>query len=264
MNNIQIKGIDITISQVVLEDIQYLKHHLDNVFSSSDQILIENLIEETEFSLEQAKDGSKTYQERHVIWKQLTESWFGVWNRYKNTPEAIDLIKSIDYLTTYSMAYSYLFLSLARINEGRTGEYRADLERIVSGFLLLSEIVDVFVSFFSLPELDQIYDRAMNAISISARDVTEYFETDPELSNLITQLRAYSSLIASKVDEHIKNTEPTLRADLAQSESDTLRADEEFEAISDRLADEFRLYSGAAPTLSDHAVSRSGIYEEHP
>jgi hypothetical protein len=49
MNNIQIKGVDSTLSQVVLEDIHYLKQHLDDIFTSSDQTLIKNLIEETEF-----------------------------------------------------------------------------------------------------------------------------------------------------------------------------------------------------------------------
>ncbi|NER48793.1 MAG: hypothetical protein F6J92_19275 [Symploca sp. SIO1A3] len=40
---------------------------------------------------------------------------------------------------------------------------------------------------------------------------------------------------------------------------------EEFEAIADRLADEFQIYTGATvPLLSDYAVSRAGIYEEHP
>ena len=38
---------------------------------------------------------------------------------------------------------------------------------------------------------------------------------------------------------------------------------EEFEAISDRLADEFRLSVGdTLPALSDDAVSRSGIYHD--
>jgi len=52
---------------------------------------------------------------------------------------------------------------------------------------------------------------------------------------------------------------------LQRSENDLLREDEEFEAIADRLADEFKMYVGATvPVLSDYAVSRAGIYEEHP
>ncbi len=40
---------------------------------------------------------------------------------------------------------------------------------------------------------------------------------------------------------------------------------EEFEATADRLADEFQMYvETTTPTLSDYAVSRAGIYEEHP
>ena len=39
----------------------------------------------------------------------------------------------------------------------------------------------------------------------------------------------------------------------------------EFEAMADQLADELRADLGpSAPTLSDYAVSREGIYEDHP
>lgn len=207
MNNIQVKGVDSTLGQVVLEDIQYLKQHLDDILVNSDQTLIENLIEETEFLLEQSKSNSKTYQEKYNTFDQLTNSWFKAWKHYKHISEAINLGKAIDHLTNYSIAYSYLFLSLSLINEGRTGEYKVDLERIVSGFLLLSQIVDVFTSFFSISDLQQIHDGARNAIFVSARDVNEYFENGLELSKLVTQLRAYSSLIVLKVEEYINTLE---------------------------------------------------------
>lgn len=50
-----------------------------------------------------------------------------------------------------------------------------------------------------------------------------------------------------------------------QLKNDALREDEEFEAIADHLANEFKMHVGATTTvLSDYAVSRAGIYEEHP
>ncbi len=52
---------------------------------------------------------------------------------------------------------------------------------------------------------------------------------------------------------------------LRQMGNDLLQEDEEFEAIADQLADEFKVYVGTTvPVLSDYAVSRAGIYEEHP
>lgn len=239
MNHIQIKEVDSTPGQVVLEDIQYLKQHLDDTLASSDQTLIKNLIEETESFVEDVKDVSKTYQERYNIFNQLNQSWCGIWDHYKDIPEAIDLIRSIDHMTNCFTAYSYLCLSLSLINESRTSEYKADLERIVSGFLLLSEIVDVFTGFFSTSELEQIYDGARNAISVSIRDITEYFE-DKETSNLVTQLRAYSSLIVLKVEENIKNTESTLEAEDTELESQSeinLSSDPWWEEISGTFAD---------------------------
>ncbi len=128
------------------------------------------------------------------------------WKPYKNNFEAINIITTLDNLTNYSIAYSYLFLSLSLINEGKTGQYKDDLERIVRGFLLLSEIVDVFTDYFSVSELKQIYCGAKNAISVSGRDIREHFENS-SLSNLATQLRAYSSLIVLKIEEYINKTD---------------------------------------------------------
>ncbi len=41
---------------------------------------------------------------------------------------------------------------------------------------------------------------------------------------------------------------------------------QKFEAIADQLADEFHSYvaNKHIPDLSDYAISRAGIYEEHP
>ena len=43
------------------------------------------------------------------------------------------------------------------------------------------------------------------------------------------------------------------------------KKDEEFEVIANKLAEDFKTYVGQnMPNLSDYAVSREGIYEEHP
>jgi prevent-host-death family protein len=42
-------------------------------------------------------------------------------------------------------------------------------------------------------------------------------------------------------------------------------SDDEFEAVADSLADEFAAcVKSPTPVLSDYAVSRAGIYEDHP
>lgn len=216
MENVYIQGIDIALGQMVLRDVQSLRDHLNQIFTGSKQSLIENLIQETEFLLDQTTDGSKTYQEKHDIFNQITNSWLDVWSHYSNLPEAIDLGNLINHLSNYSIAYSSLCLGLALINEGRTGEYKTDLERIVSGFLLLAQTVDVFTDFFSKSELEQIYKGAKNALLISARTPVEYFEMETELSKLVTQLRAYSGLILSRIQTEV---EPTLESQLGDENS---------------------------------------------
>ncbi len=50
-----------------------------------------------------------------------------------------------------------------------------------------------------------------------------------------------------------------------ENDPNDLMGEDEFETIADHLADEFQLYRRSpVPLLSDYAVSRSGIYEEHP
>ncbi|WP_373534846.1 hypothetical protein [Microcoleus sp.] len=49
------------------------------------------------------------------------------------------------------------------------------------------------------------------------------------------------------------------------SDSEAEISDREFEILLDELADEFIKNRGVnVPTLSDFAVSRAGIYEDHP
>lgn len=56
---------------------------------------------------------------------------------------------------------------------------------------------------------------------------------------------------------------PTVEALLREKSEELM--EEEFEAASDRLADELTASTGPkTPLLSDEAVSREGIYADHP
>ncbi|MCT7984474.1 hypothetical protein NG796_14325 [Laspinema sp. A4] len=57
---------------------------------------------------------------------------------------------------------------------------------------------------------------------------------------------------------------PTVEA-LLQPSPNPIEQEDEFEAIANQLADELTDSLGPdVPTLTDYAVSRAGIYEEHP
>jgi hypothetical protein len=48
-------------------------------------------------------------------------------------------------------------------------------------------------------------------------------------------------------------------------QADLKAGDDQLEAIADRLADEFQAcFNDAVPRIPDEALTRSGIYEEHP
>ncbi|BCU10822.1 hypothetical protein [Microcystis aeruginosa] len=188
------------LGQFLLENLQDITDKLNQIINDSDRIILDNLLQETQILLEQVKDNSKTYQARADIFWQINQLWFQVWEQYKNEVSALELIQYIDQFTNQITAYNQLFISLAQINEGKTGEEKADLIRVVEGSRILSETIDVFIDMFADSELEQIYQGAKNALSVSNRTITEYFQ-DTETSHLVTQLRAYSSLIIFRIQE---------------------------------------------------------------
>jgi hypothetical protein len=131
MQTIQIQEFNnISDQKIYLEHIESLKQHLNSMLEVSEQTLAENLIKETDILLKQTQDNSKTYREKYEIFIQLNNLWLNQWQHYRDRPEAIDLIKSINDLTNFFIAYYKMFLGLSLINEGRTGNEREDLERI--------------------------------------------------------------------------------------------------------------------------------------
>ena len=200
MNSLQTSVERENLGQFLLENLQDITDKLDQIVTDSDRIILDNLLQETQILLEQVKDNSKTYQARADIFCQIDELWFQVWEQYKNEGSAINLIEIINEFTDRVTAYNQLFIGLAQINEGKTGEEKADLIRVVEGSHLLSETIDVFIDMFADSELEQIYKGAKNTLSISNRTITEYFQ-DTETSHLVTQLRAYSSLIIFRIQE---------------------------------------------------------------
>ncbi|NCR99346.1 MAG: hypothetical protein GPJ32_16350 [Microcystis aeruginosa L311-01] len=196
------------LGQFLLENLQNITDKLDQIVTDSDRIILDNLLQETKILVEQVKDNSKTYQARADIFYQINQLWFQVWKQYKNEISAINLIEIINEFTDRVTAYNQLFIGLAQINEGKTGEEKADLIRVVEGSLLISETIDVFIDMFADSELEQIYQGAKNALSVSNRTITEYFQDTDK--SLVTQLRAYYSLIIFRIQERFNPSNVSL------------------------------------------------------
>ena len=199
MNSLQTLVERENLGQFLLENLQDITDKLAQIVTDSDRIILDNLLQETQILFEQVKDNSKTYQARADIFGLINQLWFQVWKQYKNEISAINLIEIINEFTDRVTAYNQLFISLAQINEGKTGEEKADLIRVVEGSRILSETIDVFIDMFADSELEQIYKGAKNTLSISNRTITEYFQDTDK--SLVTQLRAYYSLIIFRIQE---------------------------------------------------------------
>ncbi|TRV52063.1 MAG: hypothetical protein EWV53_03425 [Microcystis panniformis Mp_MB_F_20051200_S9] len=199
MNSLQTSVERENLGQFLLENLQDIIDKLNQIVTDSDRIILDNLLQETQILFEQVKDNSKTYQARADIFYQIDKLWFQVWEQYKNEVSAINLIEVINEFTDRVTAYAKLFIGLAQINEGKTGEEKADLIRVVEGLHLLSETIDVFIDMFADSELEQIYKGAKNTLSVSNRTITEYLQDTDK--SLVTQLRAYYSLIIFRIEE---------------------------------------------------------------
>jgi hypothetical protein len=192
----------IELRQHVLDGIEILKQNLSVAFEKSDQIILNNLISETKNKFREIADNSKSYYERYEIASFLFEQWSNAWRKYNHLPSAIELIKFINDITDYILAYSYLCLSISLINEGKTGDSIKDLEeRVLPGFELLAEVTEVFYDFFSESLLTQILSSAKDILLSCSRNRWEYFEEGRDRNSLSTKLKAYSSLIIHNIEE---------------------------------------------------------------
>ncbi|MFM7479369.1 MAG: hypothetical protein ACKO2T_27595 [Microcystis aeruginosa] len=199
MNSLQTLVERENLGQFLLENLQDTTDKLNQIVTDSDRIILDNVLQETQILFEQVKDNSKTYQARADIFCQIDELWFQVWKQYRDEVSAINLIEIINEFTDRVIAYNQLFIGLAQINEGKTGKEKDDLIRVVEGLHLLSETIDVFIDMFADSELEQIYQGAKNALSVSNRTITEYFQDTDK--SLVTQLRSYYSLIILRIQE---------------------------------------------------------------
>ena len=245
------------LGQFLLENLQDITDKLDQIVTDSDRIILDNLLQETKILLDRVMDNSKTYQARADIFYQIDKLWFQVWKQYKNEVSALELIQYIDQFTNQITAYNQLFISLAQINEGKTGEEKADLIRVVEGSHLLSETIDVFIDMFADSELEQIYQGAKNALSVSNRTITEYFQDTDK--SLVTQLRAYSSLIILRIQERFnpsnvssETTSHSLTDDLIRVVEGSHILSETIDVFIDMFADSEleQIYQGAKNALS--------------
>ncbi|GAL92546.1 MULTISPECIES: hypothetical protein [Microcystis] len=246
------------LGQFLLENLQDITDKLDQIVTDSDRIILDNLLQETKILLDRVMDNSKTYQARADIFWQINQLWFQVWKQYKNEVSALELIQYIDQFTDQITAYNQLFIGLAQINEGKTGKEKDDLIRVVEGSHILSETIDVFIDMFADSELEQIYQGAKNALSVSNRTITEYFQ-DTETSHLVTQLRAYSSLIILRIQERFnpknvssETTSHSLTDDLIRVVEGSHILSETIDVFIDMFADSEleQIYQGAKNALS--------------
>ncbi|MEH2090036.1 ribbon-helix-helix domain-containing protein [Nostoc sp.] len=66
-------------------------------------------------------------------------------------------------------------------------------------------------------------------------------------------------------DQQCKSQEGKCAQLMAKLQTQGQLNNEEFEVVVDKLADEFAAYFGSnIPVLSDYAVTRESIYEDHP
>ena len=205
MQNIEIQEFNnISNQKNYLENVENLKQHLNEILEVFEQTLAENLIKETDILLKQANDDSKTYYEKSEIFFKLIEIWWKPWDHYRDRPEAIDLIISIDNLTKYFMVHGHIFIGLSNINERRTGNKQEDRNRIGSGLVIILNTLDSFIEYFSITQLRQIYLQAKNILFSINRDIDEYLEDKGKvLTHYEFMLPTYCNDVILKIEQSV-------------------------------------------------------------
>lgn len=187
--------------KTALGSLDLLKNSLSKLYSESEKKILVNLVSETQdIFVSVVFNNSIPFGKRtqpllalQKKWKQLKKALM---------PETADQVfLAVDNVIYYVHGALYLLQGLALINEGKTGDDWVDIKRVVPGLKLISEAVEVFPDVF----LDDIYEqllRMCNEIAgRSPRSMEEYFEQSEEQIALVTQLRAYSSLIAFRSEK---------------------------------------------------------------
>ncbi|WPF90103.1 hypothetical protein WEU38_07475 [Cyanobacterium aponinum AL20118] len=206
----------------LLNNLETLTKYLNNIFANSDKKLFQNLIEETEIILDKCCDNSITYRQKAESLDTLTKSWFDLWGRYKHIVEAIELGYIVDDMTNSLMGYTKLLLGISMVNEEKTGDEEIDSQKVIKGYQLIAETIDVFGYIFSRSELIQFSKNAQKTLLDTTYDLKEYFQESTEKHELIIQLRSYCSLIILRVNEYLKQEEQPFKDTVQPNSSSAL------------------------------------------
>ena len=119
-----------------------------------------------------------SYKEKANFLEKLSPSWNKLWKHHNHIPKALELGHVVNEITDFLTAYHHLFLGISLINEQQLNidSKENHFQETLSGFLLLSQTIDTFIDIFSNDVLEQIYNDAKKVISLTYRNLKEYFQ----------------------------------------------------------------------------------------
>lgn len=167
-------------------------------FDTYEDELDDLLFETKQIILEVVSDSSISFYKRSEFLDQLFHKWTKLHSKVKDRVDKIGIVKSIDLVTDYVIAYCYLCKSLYFINEKKTGKYYEDLEYVNSGLELLSSVIEVFYELIGESIIIQIDTGVRSLISgFEDRSIREYFNEGFDNNGLVTRYKAFCTFILS-------------------------------------------------------------------
>ena len=218
--------------KAVLHETDKIKQNLEDIYEDSDRVLVNNLLSETKSVFRKVSDSSKSYRRRSDLLGKLNDQWFQLWEKFRDDPSKFELIKFINSITDYTLAYSKLFIGVSLVNESYQYNQEKELNNIVYGLSLISEVIEVFYGFLRISELQNILSEIKKLYSPNSqsREIYSYFETSADINILLTQFKALCEFIISNLEKRIDPQNIEVKewlANLPVSSDDWLEEDPE-------------------------------------
>lgn len=199
-----------------------IRRNLDKILANSDKALVIENIKKTVILLQEILQSSITYKRKSDIFEEISCLWSEVPERYLTDPKVIEVVRATVQIKEQAAIHRLIFMAFFLINENKTGDKTKDLKSIVEGLYWLSQTIDIFAGLIPESELRSIYEQVKKAFPKYEMTTEQYYKNfigDPDGLKLLTQLRAYCSLIIIRAEEYFAEMKTeTEDSDLASSE----------------------------------------------
>ena len=226
-------------------------------FDTYEKELDDLLTETKKIIVEVVADNSISFYKRSESLDKLFQKWTNLHSKVRDKIDKIGIIRSINIVTDYVLAYCYLCKSLYLINEKKTGDYYTDLVHVNRGLEILCQVVEVFYELIGESTISQIDAGIRSLISgFEDRSIREYFKEGFDNNIIVTRYKSFCTFLLSLTEVRLshlnsKNIEliksnKVINENLEDSQVEFASLSETIQAFKDTYDEWSEVYSSLA------------------